>query len=70
MSSVRELYEDWAPLIESGRPIPPDIEQEKEELLYVTQIANGAAGKNAGVPEGMPKVEPLVKKRKRVDFDL
>lgn len=70
MSSVRDLYEGWASLIESGRPIPPDIEQEKEELLYVTQVANGPAGKNAGVPEGIPKVEPLVKKRKRLDFWL
>lgn len=69
MSTVRELYEGWSAFIEFGRPQPPDIELEKEELLYVQQVANGPAGMNAGVPDGLPKVQPLVRKRKRVDFE-
>lgn len=57
----RELYEDWRPLIEASRPLPPDTQQILENEVYVEQT-NGKIGSTAGGPRDQGFAEPLIRK--------
>lgn len=57
----RELYENWRPLIEASRPLPPDTEQILENEVYVEQT-NGPIGTSAGGPRDPEYDEPLIRK--------
>jgi len=61
VDSERELYEDWRPLIEASRPLPPDVEQILENEVYVEQT-NRKIGTSAGGPADPGYQEPLIRK--------
>ena len=63
MSTTRELYEDWKPLLEAEQDALVTVDEEQLLEAQMVEQTNRGAGVSAGGPSDPGYKEPLFKKQ-------